>query len=119
MKTSLKNWYSPILLVGAVLSYLFITDRYNPTDTTYSLLFDELVWKLTWSKWATASLDIGYYVALGIPLVLLALSVAYGIKTLRDKELSRVARLFSIVWITLSAGLLAVGAISIWMAYAA
>lgn len=109
MKLKIKEWCSPLLLIAAVLSYILFTVPYQPVENSYTALFDKFVLWFSGYTWVAASLDIHFYFTLGTPVVLLALSLGYGVRALRDKELNRAAWLFSIVWITLSIGLLICG----------
>lgn len=113
MKNIKYSTLSPASLVLAVVAYVVLVQAFGGfvlievVNGAWVEAFDRQAYRLTKGAWHYASLDIASAITIGVPLLLLALSIFFGARALRNKEATKWERMGAIISITLSCGLLA------------
>lgn len=111
LKQNRNSIYSFLSLVLVVISYIgldkLMYSNFYSQGISLTSKFDWFFFSLTKYEWNYASGDILYYLALLIPFIFIILSVFWGIKMLKNKEIvSLKFRILGLVSLTISSFIL-------------
>lgn len=107
MKNIKYSTLSPASLVLAVVAYVVLVQAFggfalmDAVSGKWVDAFDQFIFKVTKDTWSYASLDITSAITLGVPVLLLILSILFGIRALQSGN--KRERMVSIVSMTISA----------------
>jgi len=107
MNTYNKNAFYSIIFFGlSIISLFNLTFQSNKEitpDRESVENFNRFITQLTQHKWMYPSFDIAYYTILLLPFLLMLLSIYFGIKSLKNHNLTESkSRIFIIIILTIS-----------------
>lgn len=107
LKQNKNSIYSFSSLIFVIISYItlekLMSSNFYNLENSFTSKFDWFFFSLTKYKWGNASIDITYYLALLLPLIFLILSIFFGIRMLKNKDmLSPKFKMLGLVSLTIS-----------------